>query len=438
MDSIYNFLVGTEEKPGIIPKTLKAIYETVYASVFAATGSPAAAHTAGYKSNEVFVIPIKVLEQALSCVANAIVEGLKDLIVDLLTSVIENVKQFASCAVEQFVGVLLTSIVDAVADGLSAALDGVSALLGAFDVVDFITGTIDAIKSLGGLFDCNQTNTKCDGVKEWVIGSGPKKQTDIEKAFNGIFDVLNNANAVIETIQNAQGTVQGIAGQAKNLADIFIDGSLLSDAVNALSQCYTGLPTSCGPAQINIFGGGGLGATAVPIFGTAIENSGIIQSGNQVAGVIGAIITNSGSGYRFPPFVEITDNCGLGYGAKGRAVINSNGEVTSIYITSSGEGYPISEQYNTQPYGVVDVTVQSSGTGYSASDTASDNFGNTYSLTVDNGFIISAQPINTTEISTLPVITVNSTTGSGAILKPVIGLLSELKTEVTSQVDCIV
>ena len=37
-----------------------------------------------------------------------------------------------------------------------------------------------------------------------------------------------------------------------------------------------------------------------------------------------------------------------------------------------------------------------------------------------------------------PIIQVNSATGSGAILKPVIGPLSELKAEVTSQVDCIV
>jgi hypothetical protein len=91
MDAIYNFLVGTEDDPGIIPKALRALYISVYGSVFAATGNPAIAHTAGYKSNEVFVIPIKILEEALSCVANAIVEGLKDLIVQLLESLLENV-----------------------------------------------------------------------------------------------------------------------------------------------------------------------------------------------------------------------------------------------------------------------------------------------------------------------------------------------------------
>ena len=431
VDALYNFLVGTENRPGIIPSTLKAIYETVYAAVFAATGSPAAAHTAGYKSNEVFVIPIKVLEEAISCVVNKIVEGLTDLIVDILTSALENIKQFVTCAAEQFIGTLLSSIVDQVADGLSSALGGISELLSSgFNVVDFLTSTVDVIKTLGGLFDCNQNNNKCDGAKEWVIGVGPKKNLSVEESLNRIYDVLSTVNV---NVANITETAEGIV----NLADVFSVGSPLADALSALGDCNTAYPTNCGSPTISIFGGGGVGATAVPIFGAAIENASLVQSANRLASIIGVIITDSGSGYRFPPFVEIVDNCGLGYGAKGRAVINNQGQVIRIEMISSGEGYPVSEGYTQESYGVVDVNIQSQGSGYTSNDFAIDDSGNRYALTVDNGLIVKAVPLNNLEVSNLPIITVESETGVGAILKPIIGPIAE-SVGISTQIDCIV
>lgn len=416
MDSIYNFLVGDEEEPGIIPKALKALYISVYGSVFAATGSPAAAHTAGYKSNEVFVIPIKVLEEALSCVTNAIVEGLTAVIVQLLESLLENVDRFVTCVAEQFIGSLVNTIVDAVADGLSSALDGVSALLGGvFSVVDFVTSTVDAILGLGGLFDCNQNNTKCDGTKEWIVGVGPKSSLDPLESFNNIFEIANTIGGVVGDVTSA---VEGVAG----IADVF-SNDILQDALNGLGECIPTFPTTCGSPTINIFGGGGSGATAVPILGAPSAINNTINNVTQTASIIGAVVTNPGSGYRFSPFVEFSDSCGLGYGAKGRAVLNDAGEVTAIYMTSSGEGYPVVQ--NQDPYGVVDVTIPTAGLNYSSGDTASDNFGNTYSLTIDNGRILSATPLNILEVTDIPVITVNSETGFGAVLKPILGSISQ-------------
>ena len=419
MDAIYNFLVGTEDDPGIIPKALRALYISVYNSTLSATGSPAAAHTAGYKSNEVFVVPVKVLEEALSCVANGIVEGLKDLIIQLLESLLENVDRFVTCVAEQFIGSLVNTITDAVADGLSSALDGISSLLGgAFNVIDFIQSTVDTILGLGGIFDCNQSNTKCDGTKEWIIGAGPKSPINSNQSFNNIFDIANTI-----------GSVESIS----NLADVFSNESV-QGLLSGITECIPTFPTTCGSPIINIFGGGGSGATAIPILGspTAIDNP--INNVTSTASIIGAIVTNPGSGYRFSPFVEITDSCGLGYGAKGRAVINDAGEVTSVYILSSGEGYPLNPNQDT--YGVTDVVVQNAGLNYSNNDTATDNFGNTYKLTVDNGTIISASPLNILEVSDTPIITVNSETGFGAILKPVFGPISQLSGSIQTSIDC--
>jgi hypothetical protein len=437
IDSIYNFLVGCEKKPGIIPKALQALYINVYGSTLAATGSPSAAHTAGYKSNEFFVIPIKVMEQAISCVANSIVEGLTDLIVELLESLLQNVKNFATCAAEQFIGSLTSTIVDSVADGLSSALDGISGLIGGvFNVVEFVTSTIDAIKGLSGFLDCNQTNAKCDGVKEWKTGIGPKKELNVDNAFENIYNIANNISGIVDSVKSVPDQLDQIVNSATGVVNVFAGDSLndsLQNALDAAGTCFTGTPTSCGPPVLNIFGGGGIGGAAVPILGAAIQSTSIYNNVNETANIIGAVITNSGSGYRFPPFVEIVDSCGLGYGAKARATINDKGQINSIYITSSGTNYP--RLVDQEPYGVTDVVVQTPGLNYSSGDTAYDNLGNSYTLTIDNGVILSAKPLNRVEATDIPVIRINSENGFGAVLKPVLGPLTQLG-KIQTQVDC--
>lgn len=435
MKAISDFLVGTPEKPGIIPRGLQALYVSVYASTYAATGDPAIAHTAGYKSNEVFVIPIQVLEKALSCVANLVVELLKDLIIKMLESLLDNIEQFVTCVAEQFIGSLLNTVVDQIANGLSSALDGISGILSAaFSVADFLRGTIDAIKGLGALLDCNQSNTKCDGTKEWVIGVGPKSSANVEAAFENIYNVMNSTGSVINgAISQASGALGNISDAATaitGVVDIFNGNSSLPSG--SLSNCYTGPPTTCSPPIIKIFGGGGSGAEAVPIIGAIVDKNPAYKNVTRTGSIIGAKVTSKGSGYRFPPFVEITDSCGLGYGAKARSVINKKGQVIAIYLVAIGENYPAG---NEKPHGVVDVVVQSPGFDYDADDIGEDNLGNLYDLTVENGRIIAVNPINIKEITDLPSITVKTKKGIGAILKPVLGEISG-PTEVQTVIDC--
>ena len=55
-----------------------------------------------------------------------------------------------------------------------------------------------------------------------------------------------------------------------------------------------------------------------------------------------------------------------------------------------------------------------------------------------NGRIISAKPLNNIQIQDLPVITVTSKTGSGALIKPVIGRLPLTpQGDVVQVIDCI-
>jgi len=442
MKALTDFLVGDDNKPGIIPVALNALYASVYSAIVSTAG-PAAAHIAASKAIEAFVIPISALEAALICVANALLEGLVTLIRELLLSMLENIDRFVTCIVDQFVGSLLNSVVDRIAGGLSDALGGLSGLLGgAIDIISVAKDAISFFNSLGGLLDCNQVNTKCDGTKEWIIGQGPKDAMDINQSFDSIFNVVNTAGALandaINTIQGVPTSIQELTGGITDVVDIFNGDSLLEGRTGDFGKCLTTYPSSCGSAQIKIFGGGGIGGSAIPILGPTVEriinDTSIGQNVNRTANVIGAVLENAGSGYRFPPFVEITDECGIGYGAKARSTINNEGEITSIYLVSSGENYPVNGEIG---YGVVDVVVVSPGLEYQEGDKVRDNFGNEYSPTIEDGRIISVSPINNVEVPDLVSIRIDSETGLGAVLKPILGKITSQQEEVIQVIDCI-
>jgi hypothetical protein len=425
------FLVGDEKKPGIIPRGIQALYTAVYGATYAATQNPAIAHEAGCKAENACIVPVQILEKAIICIKNAVVDGLAGFIVEILNSLIQNVKSFVTCAAEQFIGVMLNAVVDQVSAGLTSALDGILSILGvAFNVASFLRG---GLTGLFGSLDCGQSNTKCDGTKEWIIGVGPKNPQSTN--LQNIMDAVNNVSSLVEsTVQGVSGVSQSFQNSVDsiNSAVDILNGNSSLEFGGDINSCYTGTPTSCGPPTLKIFGGGGINGAAAPIFGSIIQSTSLYQNVFQTTSIIGATITNAGSGYRFPPFVEITDNCGLGYGAKARSVINDKGELEAIYIVSPGIGYPIGDQ---EPSGVTDTVIQSSGLNYSEGDTATDDFGNEYDLTIEDGRIISARPINSVEITDLPRITVNSETGFGAVISPVFGPIF-LGTKIQTQIDC--
>ena len=152
------------------------------------------------------------MEAAIICVTNALLEGLITLIKELLLSMVDNIENFVSCVVDQFIGSLLTSIVDRIAGGLSDALGALSGLLGGvIDIVSVAQNAISLFNSLDSLLDCNQVNTKCDGTKEWIIGAGPKDAMDIDQSFDNIFNFVNDTAALVNDGINAgKGVIDGV------------------------------------------------------------------------------------------------------------------------------------------------------------------------------------------------------------------------------------
>ena len=83
------------------------------------------------------------------------------------------------------------------------------------------------------------------------------------------------------------------------------------------------------------------------------------------------------------------------------------------------------------------IFIENPGFNYQESDVVTDNFGNQYNMVIDNGSIVSVEPINIKEVTDLPYIKIISKTGSGARLKPIFGFGKEFSGQVSQVIDCI-
>lgn len=407
---------------------LDMLYDSVYKKVLAATQSPTAANFAGIASQESMLGPVSKIEELLPCIVNKVSGNLKDSLKGILGSVVDNVFNYNDCVGDQATGALINSVIAQLSDGMEDVLGGVSKILqflGDFSVDNVLRNGINALLGMAGLGDCNLTPSPSIGASKYRLGYGP-----ISGGEPPLDKIMKDANAAKAVSQAAR-----IAGfPLDSVQDLMGGFSLLSggisDAASGLtgegggSPCSAAEPTSCNPPEIRIFGGGGSGAKAIPLFGNIINGTGSI---------IGIKVVDGGSGYEFPPFVEIIDNCRQGYGAVARSIIE-NGKVVSIYIVAEGLNYPITDM---SPPIVNTVTVINPGSDYSDEDYVVDQLGNEYDTKIYAGSIIKITPINSQDINEIPILSVVSSTGSGAVLKANLDARPEFQGEIQNIIDCV-
>ena len=317
-------------------------------------------------------------------------------------------------------------------------MGAVSKIAGGFSVANTLRNSPEGIAGLVSDLGCSEVAPNFNSnVNQWVIGKGPKNVPGVP--FEQILKTANQANSIAQSVLSTGGAISNLVGSIGSMD--FLNASIGTPGLSSvLGSCYAGPRLSCGGTGINIFGSEGSGASAIPIFGSLVGGG-----RNTTGSIIGAIITNGGSGYDFPPFIEVTDNCNQGYGAIGRSVINENGEVTSIYFVSEGENYPVEEpppeEINAE-YIIGDVLVLEPGEDYTNDDIITDNFGNPYTINTIDGRINTVTPINSNlespKITDPPIFTIKSEIGRGAILK---GNLKKKpitpQGEIKQNIDCI-
>ena len=404
---------------GQVQQGLQVLYKGVFNNVLSLTQNPVAAHLAGVAAQKAMVSPVGAIQRDLECMVGNVAKGLASTTEKMLESMMESfddVLGFPQCMADQFTGALLNNIVDSIGDTLAGPLGSISKVLSSgYDISSQIRSKVDMISGVGSLFDCGASIDKCTGISgAFKIGGGIANS-----ALSGLDDVLDAANSFVQTAEGLESSL-----------DLGLDiPNFNKDFNDPLGECFGGKRTGCGKPKVRIFGGNGFGAAGEAIMGNL---SGELGLPDTTASLIGLRVTSPGVKYEFPPFVEIVDDCDQGYGAIGRALIK-NGEVIGLYVVSEGEGYPPGE---IEDFGVVDTVVDNAGLGYSENDTATDQFGNQYQLVIDKGSIVSVKPLNINITTLLPQITIKSDTGSGALIRPVLGPPKPTG-EVKQVIDCI-
>ena len=245
--------------------------------------------------------------------------------------------------------------------------------------------------------------------------------------------------------------------EARNKPDGYVyedetkEGELLSDVE---LDCNTGNVFKCGLPKVSIFGGNGEGAVGDVILGNFIQEfdkaaaetefvvdgerqqvGSILGDVKSTASIIGVDIQYPGEGYTKEPIVRFEDNCKQGYGAYGKAIIDkdpnspTHGQLIDVLIVSQGENYPAEAPEDVY---VKRIVVEDGGSGYEMDDKVGDfeicGLG-------ENGQITKVCT-NDRAYRSIPSTTVQSETGSGAILTPIMTRRPR-PMEVVTVIDCI-
>jgi len=361
--------------------------------------------------------PIKNLFAGLECLASKVIDAAENIFGDLINDAIKTVLNVPVCAVTQILSEFnnkIVNIMDSVVEPLLGPFR--QAFDFALDVKDFIFGSIDVIKKVSNLFKCGEKE-KCPTSSKYIIDKGLVKDRSEEEQKGFLQQALT------------QGSLS--QGVSNLISDTTLFGIKLN-ASGSLPPCYTGNVLQCGAPKVEFFGGGGSGAAGRAILGNFVDEldtEDIIGSVQRTASIIGVEIDNPGSGYEDAPFITFSDNCDRGYGAYGRAIVK-NGRVTSVVITSQGENYPTETDQQDEVFYIDDVIIEDPGNNYDEDDAVEG-----LELTISNGRV-TAVGIKDVAFNGYPDLNINSSTGYGAILRPVMRIVPPQK-EVVQVIDCV-
>ena len=379
---------------------------------------------------------IQAVVDNIFCAFKDIVKNLANMAGDFLFELVGKIVNVPFCAAQQFTNALINNIAAIVDSAIGPILDKINDILGGvtkivgsvFQALDFILG-FEA-------FLCAKPN--CPEIKKFKASPwGGPSQSQIDD-FAGFLDVPSESEIV-------EGAINFIDKQS-------IFKQPLGDAAGKFPSSTTDCDVSafkCGPPSIEIFGGGGVGAVAEAI----VDN---------VGRTIGVDLTNGGAGYTRPPFVSFVDSCEDTF-TSGYAVISESGEnkgqVVDIILTTTPPAPPRDGRTEFDPPSDIVVEQPSNdfvvclegfrildtGVGYTVNDSITitpDIPGLTAAVQMTEfGQIVSIQVgSNVCGLITLPEIEINSPTGEGAIIEPIVSFtpvaeFDETETDIDTGVD---
>ena len=406
------------------------------------------------KAQGALVGPVAKVFKGMNCLASKVVGALQGALEDMLTAFVKNALNAPACAIQQFIGAVLTKV-NSLIDGIVGPLTGgISKVLGPlFKVRDILGAGIDLADKIGDFFNCGSKKTETDaeqkGTYTGKIDGAPQKaksQEEQQNILNKAAAAANNAAKGINKFGEniSSGAEKKLTNFEKEYGEWTIFGSKVSDASdqNIGTDCYTENVFKCGAPTGEIFGGDGVGGAGKVLFGNFINRldpDNLYGEIQRTASIIGFEITDPGSGYTEEPDIAFNDNCNQGYGAFGKVIIDRNvnsptyGEITNVIITSEGENYPIDLPGEVGNVFLKEIIVEDGGTGYEDAFIEDDCM----NLQVVDGKIIGVEITCQKPYNSIPNIII-SNEGIGAVLRPIMSSTpTKLDQPVLQSVDCV-
>ena len=376
---------------------------------------------------------VNKLSETIYCNFEKIQDQLGDYLMDSLENMLGQLLDVPICGVENFMSDMFGQINNILDTSLGSMFDQLNSIQGGGIALPSKTFTkaIQFADLITGFLECDQAN--CPENTSYSSKNGIRKATPDD--FGNILDKIGFKNPVDKFLEGVDGMI---------------------DAVPSAPDCSTNV-LKCGPPRVDFLGSSGQGAT-----GSAIVN--------VLGQVIGVALEAPGFGYREPPLLSFFDSCENGYGAGGFVrlgeVTDPNGEtslgVVEVVITDGGQNYlPNTTETTLNEDGTLtetevipdpnanydgeisyvtsldDVVLVNTGFGYEDGDTVTveggtvnDSLGDDASqqpgqaeveLIIEDGLVAGANVINGGfGFTNLPDLVINSDTGAGARLKPVL------------------
>jgi len=378
--------------------------------------------------------PVNKLFSGMECLTTKVTQALKGVISDMLTGMTKNMINAPTCAIQQFIGAVTNKIGDAMADSVTPALQPILSILapiGAnFDVKSAVLGGINFMQKSGDLFKCAPPAKQTSSSK-YCIDEGLKKDKSQNESQNLLTQALGAASSASSGIDKIkQGLDSGVPQQISKFEQEYGQWSIFGSKVDEATDqgigggnCYTGNNFSCGPATIDFFGGTGEGASGRVILGsfiTKFDKDDLFGTLTKTAGIMGVEITNPGEGYAEPPLVSFNDSCNQGFGAYAKAIIDEKvtsptyGQVIKVVILSEGANYPTDGLDEVEAF-INDIVIEDPGSGYEDGFISDD-----IEPVIRNGRIEAVIIKEQIPYTSLPELFVQSDTGSGAVLRPIL------------------
>ena len=345
-------------------------------------------------------IAVKKAVDTIYCVLENIIKSLVNVISEFLIGLIGKLVQAPLCAAEQFLAGLNTRMFNDIESQIGSALDSISGILG--PIGNFM-GYLDKAMNYAQI---GKQFLSCEGAEcepqpfDWAVNIGPtqKSKIDFKRTIDisSKFNVLGIGKSVTDGIDKFFGLDADDEENAKKVAEI-------------VGDCPTDRQI-CGPPKIEIFGGGGFGAAANAVV-------------NEFGEIVGVNMQSLGAGYTTKPFVSFIDNC-EGRGAEGEAILE-DGKVINIIVRRGGGGYQtppdITDSEGTDVVGEIEgVEIIRTGRGYEPDDIITSKCGQLKPILDDAGRIVGASVINAElGCKVIPDLTINTETGYGALLRPI-------------------